>query len=167
MDDSAVVLDDLRPGDLGWVVSRHGALYAQEYAFDLRFEAMVARIAADFVERRDPARERGWIARRGDTNLGCAFAVQADAGAFGENLAQLRLLLLEPAARGLGLGHRLVEACEGFARAQGYRGMVLWTDADLAAARAIYRRRGWTLQRSATHAHFGPARTSEIWTLDF
>ena len=163
----AVVLDDLRPGDLGWVVQRHGALYAQEYGFDQRFEALVARIAADFVDRRDPQRERGWIARRGEENLGCVFVVRADAAEFGPGLAQLRLLLVEPSARGLGLGHRLVAACESFAREAGYRGMVLWTNANLDAARATYRRRGWTLQRSEANHRFGRELVGEIWSLGF
>lgn len=163
----AVVLDDLRPGDLGWVVQRHGALYAQEHGFDQRFEALVARIAADFADRLDAQRERGWIARRGDANLGCVFVVRADAAEFGANLAQLRLLLVEPAARGLRIGDRLVGACEAYARERGYRGMVLWTDAQLDAARAIYRRHGWTPQRSTSHRSFGQDRVGEIWSLAF
>jgi GNAT superfamily N-acetyltransferase len=162
-----VVLDDLRPGDLGWVIARHGALYAQEHGFDQRFEALVARIAADFVDRRDASCERGWIARRGDANLGCVFVVRADAAEFGANLAQLRLLLVEPAARGLRIGDRLVGACEAYARDRGYRGMVLWTNAKLDAARAIYRRHGWTLQRSESHHRFGQDLVGEIWSLDF
>ncbi|MEP7301647.1 MAG: helix-turn-helix domain-containing GNAT family N-acetyltransferase [Caldimonas sp.] len=161
----------LRPphsGDIGWVVERHGALYAGEYAWDLRFEALVARIAADFVDRFDPAREACWIAERGGSNVGCVFLVQARDDAAAEpvtDTAQLRMLLVEPAARGLGIGARLVEECERFARARGYRRIVLWTNSVLLAARAIYTRAGYTLVRSEPHQSFGQQLVGETWEL--
>ena len=148
----------LRPpqnGDIGWVVGRHGALYAREYGWDWRFEALVARIAADFVDRFDPAREACWIAERSGSNVGCVFLVQArdesPQQAVVEGTAQLRMLLVEPTARGLGIGARLVDECERFARARGYRRIVLWTNSVLGAARAIYKRAGYVLtqQRAA------------------
>jgi DNA-binding MarR family transcriptional regulator/GNAT superfamily N-acetyltransferase len=162
----------LRPphsGDIGWVVGRHGALYAEEYAWDLRFEALVARIAADFVERFDAAREACWIAERGGSNVGCVFLVQArnDAknNAVVEGTAQLRMLLVEPTARGLGIGARLVDECERFARAKGYRRIVLWTNSILLAARAIYARNGYLLTKSEPHESFGHKLVGETWEL--
>ncbi len=131
---------ELRPlasGDLGWVVSRHGALYAQEYGWDLRFEAKVARIAADYVDQLDIARESAWVAESAGTRLGCVFLVQArdeNSGAVEPGVAQLRMLLVEPAARGQGLGKRLTAVCEGFARAKGYTRIRLWTHSRLPAA---------------------------------
>jgi GNAT superfamily N-acetyltransferase len=158
-----------RPGDIGWVISRHGAVYAQEYGLDLRFEAMVARIAAQFIERFDPAREACWIAERDGVNLGCVFLVQAREGDVGEpipGVAQLRMLLVEPDARGLGVGGRLVDACIDFARAAGYRRIRLWTQSDLLAARAIYAARGWRIVGRETHRKFGLEQVAEVWELD-
>lgn len=158
-----------RPGDIGWVIARHGALYAQEYGWDLRFEALVARIAADFVDRFDAAKEACWIAERDAVPLGCVFLVQArdeDSGAVEPGVAQLRLLLLEPAARGLGLGKRLVDECERFARAAGYRRIRLWTNSVLSAARGIYTKAGYRLVASETHENFGQTLVGEIWELD-
>lgn len=162
----------LRPpqnGDIGWVVSRHGALYASEYAWDWRFEALVARIAADFVDRFDPAREACWIAEREGSNVGCVFLVQARDESpeqkVVEGTAQLRMLLVEPSARGLGIGARLVDECERFARARGYRRIVLWTNSVLTAARAIYRRAGYVLTASEPHQNFGRALVGETWEL--
>ena len=161
----------LRPpqsGDIGWVVERHGVLYAQEYGWDVRFEALVARIAADFVDRFDARREACWIAERDGANVGCVFLVQARDEASGTALdktAQLRMLLVEPAARGLGIGARLVAECERFARAQGYRRIVLWTNSVLGAARAIYAKAGYQLTKSEPHQSFGHRLVGETWEL--
>jgi DNA-binding MarR family transcriptional regulator/predicted N-acetyltransferase YhbS len=156
-------------GDIGWVVARHGALYAGEYAWDMRFEALVARIAADFVDRFDASREACWIAERGGTNVGCVFLVQARDDAKGHAVvpgtAQLRMLLVEPTARGLGIGARLVDECERFARAKGYRRIVLWTNSVLLAARAIYARSGYVLTNSEPHESFGHELVGETWEL--
>jgi DNA-binding MarR family transcriptional regulator/GNAT superfamily N-acetyltransferase len=157
-----------RSGDIGWVIERHGALYAQEYGWDMRFETLVARIAADFVDRFDARREACWIAERDGVNLGCVFLVQArdDAtGAVIEKTAQLRLLLVEPSARGLGIGARLVAECERFARAQGYLRIVLWTNSILTAARAIYAKSGYELTKSEPHQSFGHRLVGESWEL--
>jgi GNAT superfamily N-acetyltransferase len=167
--DDRITLRAPRPGDIGWVVSRHGALYAQEYGWDWRFEALVARIAADFVDRFDAAREACWIAERDDERLGCVFLVQARDEATGApeaGIAQLRMLLLEPAARGLGVGQRLVDACIAFARQAGYGRIRLWTNSVLLAARAIYVKRGWRLLATESHESFGHRLTGEIWELD-
>jgi len=158
-----------RPGDLGWVIARHGGLYAQEYGWDIRFEALVARIAAHFVEHLEPAREACWIAERDGTNVGCVFLVQArdDAtDAVLPGVAQLRLLLVEPGARGLGIGARLVDECERFARAAGYRRIVLWTNSVLVAARGIYAKSGYRLTKSERHTSFGHALVGENWELE-
>jgi DNA-binding MarR family transcriptional regulator/GNAT superfamily N-acetyltransferase len=162
----------LRPphgGDIGWVIGRHGALYASEYGWDWRFEALVARIAADFVDRFDSTREACWIAERDGSNLGCVFLVQArdetPEQKIVEGSAQLRMLLVEPSARGLGIGGRLVDECERFARARGYRRIVLWTNSVLTAARAIYRRAGYVLTASEPHQSFGHSLVGETWEL--
>ena len=162
----------LRPpqsGDIGWVVARHGALYAREYGWDWRFEALVARIAADFVDRFDAAREACWIAEQDGANVGCVFLVQArdetPAAAPIEGTAQLRMLLVEPGARGLGIGARLVDECERFARAKGYRRIVLWTNSVLLAARAIYAKAGYRLVASEAHESFGHSLVGETWQL--
>ncbi len=157
------------PGDIGWVIARHGALYASEYGWDMRFEALVARIAADFIDRFDASREACWIAERDGTNLGCAFLVQArdeQTQAPIEDSAQLRMLLVEPSARGLGLGRALVTECERFARERGYRRIVLWTNSVLLAARAIYQGKGYRLMNSESHHSFGHDLIGEIWQLD-
>ena len=160
------------PGDLGWLIERHGALYAAEYGLDARFEALVARICADFVERLKPEREACWIAARGAERLGAVMLVQArnetHGGATGRvrpGVAQLRLLLLEPHARGLGLGKRLVRQCSDFARAAGYKHIVLWTQSALTAARAIYAAEGYRLVGSEAVHNFGQAVVSERWEL--
>ena len=155
-----------RPGDIGWVIARHAALYADEQAFDTSFEALVARIAADFIERFDAQREACWIAERNSANVGSVFLVQArDAATHQpvEGVAQLRMLLVEPAARGLVLGKQLVEECERFARRAGYRKIMLWTNANLLAARGIYSAAGYVLTSSAPHHSFGHDLVSETW----
>lgn len=161
----------LRPhqsGDIGWVISRHGALYTSEYGWDQRFEAMVARIAAGFIERFDAQREACWIAERDGVRLGSVFLVQARDEQTDEPLpdcAQLRMLLIEPAARGAGLGRRLVGECEHFARERGYERIVLWTNSVLLAARAIYQSVGYRLTHSEPHHSFGHALVGERWEL--
>jgi len=131
---AGLVLRPPQPGDLGWVVERHGARYAAEYGWDATFEALVARIVAEFAERRDTRREAAWIAELDGERVGCVFCTAADA----EDSAQLRLLLVEPSARGAGVGSRLVDECLRFARRSGYRRITLWTNDVLLAARRIY-----------------------------
>ena len=153
-----VVLREPRPGDLGWVVERHGALYAREYGYSGAFEALVARIAADFLDGHDPACERGFIAERDGARLGSAFVVKKS-----RQVAKLRLLLVEPAARGLGLGRRLVDECLAFARAAGYKRMVLWTNGQLDAARHIYERAGFACTGREAGRSFGQDVVDETW----
>jgi len=156
-----VILRAHRPGDMGWVVERHGALYGREYGWGEGIEGVTARIVADFLEHRDPERARCWIAERGGERLGCVFLVADEE----PGVARLRLLLLEPAARGLGLGKRLVDECLAFARAAGYREVVLWTHAVLVAARGIYASAGFKLEKTWTHDEFGKDEVSETWRL--
>ena len=153
-----VLLRDPRPGDMGWAVQVHGELYAREYGFDATFEALVADIAAKYIRGFDPEYEKGWIAEVDGERAGCVFVVRKSA-----TVAQLRLLLVQPDARGLGLGGRLVDACIAFAREIGYRKMMLWTQANLVAARAIYQSRGFVLKKAEPNAAFGQQLVSEIW----
>jgi DNA-binding MarR family transcriptional regulator/GNAT superfamily N-acetyltransferase len=149
-----------RPGDMGWVIHRHAVLYTQEYGWDERFEALVAEIAAKFIQNLDPARERCWIAELDGEAVGSVFVVKHSA-----ETAKLRLLLVEPAARGLGIGARLVDECIAFARETGYRTMVLWTQDILHAAVHIYRKAGFQLVREEPHSEFGIPLTGQIWEL--
>ena len=160
------LLRTLRPGDLGWVIGRHGALYAQEYGWDQRFEARVARIAADYVGQLDAQHECAWLAQADGQPVGCVFVVQARSEATGDvdsGVAQLRLLLVEPPARGRGIGKLLTAQCEAFARQAGYTRMRLWTNSMLLAARAIYQAAGYRLLASAPHHSFGHALVGEVW----
>jgi DNA-binding MarR family transcriptional regulator/GNAT superfamily N-acetyltransferase len=157
---AAFVLRPPAPGDLGWVVQRHGALYAAEYGWDASFEALVARIVADYAERGDRGRESAWIAELGGEPAGCVFCMRKDGPT-----AQLRLLLVEPRARGLGMGGRLVAECVCFARRAGYREMVLWTNDVLHAARRIYQRAGFQLAGSEPHHSFGHDLVGQDWRL--
>jgi GNAT superfamily N-acetyltransferase len=166
----------LRPhaaGDIGWLIGRHGALYAAEYQWNLQFEALVAQIAGQFLQRFDASREACWIAERIGASaegvpqrLGSVVLAQArdeTTGAAVPGVAQLRLLLVEPAARGEGLGARLVGACEAFARQAGYQRIRLWTQHNLSAARHIYQRAGYRLTDSAPHHSFGHDLVGEMW----
>jgi DNA-binding MarR family transcriptional regulator/N-acetylglutamate synthase-like GNAT family acetyltransferase len=145
-----IVLRPHGPGDIGWVIERHGALYAREYRWDSGFEALVADIGARFLRDFDPKLERCWIAQRDGERVGSVFVVRRSA-----RVAQLRLLLVEPAARGLGIGKRLVDECIAFARTAGYRRMMLWTNGGLDAARGIYEARGFRLTGEERHHSFG------------
>ena len=166
---NSVTLRPHQPGDIGWIISRHGALYAREYRWDMRFEAMVARIAADFIDHFDARREACWIAERDGARLGSVCLVQARDDTTHEpveGVAQLRLLLVEPSARGLGLGERLVAECTRFARDAGYRRIRLWTNSLLHAARGIYAKAGYVLTGSESHHSYGHDLVSETWELD-
>jgi len=155
------ILRNQQPGDMGWVVERHGVLYAREYAYDERFEALVAEIVAKFVQQFDPRRERCWIAERDDQNVGSVFLVNHS-----KSVAKLRLLLVEPSARGLGIGRRLVEECVRFARQAGYKKTILWTQSELKAARSIYEKTGFKLMKEEAHQSWGRDNlVAETWEL--
>ncbi|KMO42172.1 MarR family transcriptional regulator [Methylobacterium tarhaniae] len=180
--EAGLTLRDLRPGDLGWIAHRQGLLYATEYGFDLRFEALVAEILAGFVRDFDPARAGAWIAAQGGEVMGSVFLAPAEAGAkpaeagampagagaerASGTVGKLRLLYVEPAARGQGLGRRLTAACIAGARERGYRQLTLWTNDVLTAARRIYAEAGFRLVESAPHRSFGQDLVGETWVLD-
>jgi len=146
-------------GDMGWVVQRHGAMYAEEFGWDETFEALVARLVADYVDHRDPDREAAWIAEVDGTPAGCVFCMRKD-----DRTAQLRMLLVEPWARGLGIGSRLVEEVLRFARRAGYSDITLWTNDVLVGARRIYQRAGFTLDDEARYHSFGKDLVEQNWS---
>jgi GNAT superfamily N-acetyltransferase len=150
-----------RAGDPGWVVWRHGVLYAREQRYDIRFEALVARIVGEFFERNDSERERCWIAEQNAENAGCVFVFRKSA-----RVAKLRMLLVEPSARGTGLGARLIEECIQFARSAGYRKMELWTHKSLISARRLYRKAGFKLVRAVPNPSFGRKLVDEFWEIE-
>jgi DNA-binding MarR family transcriptional regulator/GNAT superfamily N-acetyltransferase len=157
-----------RAGELGWIVHKHGELYHQEYGWDHRFEALVARIAAEFLEQFMPGKEQAWIAELEGQRVGSVALVRARDDSTGKvirSVAQLRLLLVEPSARGLGLGKALAVQCEDFARAQGYTAIRLWTNQNLHAARAIYQDRGYLRVSTERHHSFGFPLVAEVWQL--
>jgi len=150
-----------QPGDLGWVVMAHGELYAAEFGFSTEFEALVAKIVADYAAAPDPLREAAWIAELDGRRVGCVFLVAKDA-----QTAQLRILLVDPAARGRHLGRRLVAECIEFARRAGYKRMMLWTNEPLAAARHIYVAAGFSLVSEEPHHSFGVDLIGQYYELD-
>lgn len=156
-----VTLRAPRSGDYGWVVERHGVLYRTEYDWDDTMEGLIATIVGAFAQGHDPERERAWIAELAGVRVGCVFCVRKS-----EDVAQLRLLLVEPAARGHGLGTRLVDACIDFARGAGYRELVLWTNDVLHAARRIYERAGFQLVEEGRHHSFGQDLVEQTWSLE-
>ena len=151
-----------QPGDMGWVVHRHGALYWKEYHYDERFEALVAKIVSEFIAHFDPRRERCWIAEVDGENVGSVFVVKKT-----DTVAKLRLLLVEPSARGLGIGRRLVAECVRFAREAGYKRITLWTQSELQAARHLYKQAGFRLTENHPHADWSRDNlVSEVWDLE-
>jgi DNA-binding MarR family transcriptional regulator/GNAT superfamily N-acetyltransferase len=156
----AYILRPHQPGDIGWIVHRHGVLYAREHGYDEQFEALVASIVARFVQRFDPKKERCWIAEKDGEIVGSVFLVKQT-----RTLAKLRLLLVEPSARGLGIGGRLVDECIRFARLAGYRKITLWTQSHLGNARRIYERAGFRIAGSTRHHSFGKDLVAETWDL--
>jgi GNAT superfamily N-acetyltransferase len=150
-----------RPGDLGWVLMAHGEQYATEFGWDTDFEALVARIVADYAANHRPGRQAAWIAEMGGRRVGCVFCVAAD-----DTTSQLRILLVEPSARGRGVGHRLVDECIAFARGVGYTRMKLWTNDPLVAARQIYVAQGFQLVDEERHHSYGVDLIGQVYELD-
>ena len=155
-----VILRDPKPGDMGWVVQQHGALYAQEYGWNSEFEALVATIVAQYLRKYKPEWERCWIAESQGINIGSVFVVRKSV-----TVAKLRMLILSPQARGLGLGGRLTDECIDFACRKGYKKIELWTNSCLVAARALYAKRGFKLVKSEPYQGFGQALVGETWVL--
>jgi DNA-binding MarR family transcriptional regulator/N-acetylglutamate synthase-like GNAT family acetyltransferase len=164
--DAEIALRDPAPGDLGWMVMRHGELYAEEYGWRGPFEGVCAGIVSDFAKDFDPKLEKCWIAEVGGQRAGCVMLVKDDPNAKKADVARIRLLLLEPFARGMGLGRKLVEECVAFSRAKGYRRATLWTHKELAAARAIYAKVGFVKTGEESHDDWGGNATSEFWDVD-
>lgn len=150
------------PGDLGWMVITHGEVYAEQFGWSTEFEALVARIVADYATRHDPAREAAWIAEVDGRRAGCILLVAGEQ----PGVAQLRILLVSPETRGLGVGSRLVEECLDFARTAGYRQVTLWTNDNLTSARRIYEASGFVLIDEEKHHSFGHDLVGQTWTLD-
>ena len=161
MSENTVVLREALPADMDWVVRQHGEQYLREYGWNSEFEGLVADIVAKMMAQHDPAWERGWIAELDGRRVGSVFVVKKNA-----TQAQLRLLLLTPEARGLGLGARLTDECIAFARTLSYQSMILWTHSNLTAARAIYARRGFKLVQSEPYHGFGHELVGETWERD-
>jgi GNAT superfamily N-acetyltransferase len=159
--DLAITLRHPQPGDMGWVIEQHGKLYAHEYGWNWEFEALVAGICADFVKNFQPEWERCWIAERNGQRVGSVFVVKQS-----HDTAKLRMLILTPEARGHGLGARLTDEAIAFARDKGYKKMMLWTNACLLTARAIYEKRGFKLTQSEAYQGFGQNLVSETWELE-
>lgn len=154
----AIHLRAPQPGDYGWIIARHGEIYARDYGWDSTFEALVAELVANFIKTQNPARECCWIADLGGLPVGSIFCTQKD-----DETAQLRMLILDEKARGLGAGGLLIDTCMAFARQAGYRRMTLWTNDILLAARKLYVSRGWRLTASEPHHSFGVDLVGEIW----
>jgi GNAT superfamily N-acetyltransferase len=161
MNEPTITLRPPHPGDMGWVVQQHGEIYWREYGWDARFEALVLKIVSGIVQKWQPAFENCWIAEVDGVRCGSAFVVRKS-----KATAQLRLLMLTPDARGLGLGGKLCDECIAFARGAGYKKMVLWTNSGLQVARAIYLKRGFKLVKSETYQGFGHDLVGETWELE-